>query len=54
MTTQPKPRFTTDDFKARCLKADPELEKPEVVYRFSNGAEKKSTDRQQSGVYRRP
>jgi len=54
MTTQPKPRFTTTDMKAKCLKADPELEKPEVVYRFSNGSQKTSTDRTQSGVYKRP
>jgi hypothetical protein len=56
MTTaaQPKPKFRTDDQRSRVLKLDPLFEKPEVVYRFSNGAEKVSTDRTQSGVYRRP
>ena len=52
--TQPKPTFRTDDQKSRCLKADPLLEKPEVVYKFSNGAQKTSTDRTESGVYKRP
>ena len=52
--TQPKPNFITTDFRAKCLKADPDLDKPEVVYRFSNRAEKKSTDRTESGVYKRP
>lgn len=53
MTNQPKPSNTVTDWRALCHKNDPEMEKPEVVYKFSNGKEKKSTDRAETGVYRR-
>lgn len=43
-----------NDFRAICHKMDADMEKPEIVYKFSNGVEKKSTDRTESGVYRRP
>ena len=49
-----KPNVKVTDFRAICHKLDPEMEKPEVVYKFSNGKEKKSTDRAETGVYRRP
>ena len=56
MATQPEkpPHTKVTDWNAICHKADSEMEKPEVVYKFSNGKEKKSTDRTESGVYRRP
>lgn len=49
MTNAPHNQVT--DWRALCNKADPEMEKPEVVYKFSNGKEKISTDRTDSGVY---
>ena len=52
--TQPKPSTIVTDWRAICYKIDPDMEKPEVVYKFSNGKEKKSTDRTETGVYRRP
>jgi hypothetical protein len=53
-SSQPPPHNTITDFRAICHKADPDMEKPEVVYKWSNGREKLSTDRTESGVYRRP
>lgn len=50
----PKPSTVVTDWRAICHKNDPDMEKPEVVYKFSNNKEKKSTDRTESGVYRRP
>ena len=56
MATQPEkpPHTNVTDFRAMCFKHDKDMEKVEVVYKFSNGVEKKSTDRTESGVYRRP
>lgn len=54
MATEPKPTTIVTDFRAIVLKNDPDFEKPEVVYKFSNGKEMKSTDRAQTGIYRRP
>ena len=54
MANEPKPSNTVTDWRAICYKNDAEMEKPEVVYKFSNGKEKKSTDRTENGVYRRP
>lgn len=56
MATQPEkpPHTQVTDWSALCHKHDPNMEKPEVVYKFSGGIEKKSTDRTESGVYRRP
>lgn len=51
--SQPPPTTRVTDWAALCRAADKKLDEPEVVYRFSNGAEKKSTDRTESGVYRR-
>lgn len=48
------PHTQVDDWRAKCFKVDPDMEKPEVVYKFSNGKEKTSTDRTETGVYRRP
>lgn len=56
MAAQPEkpPHTKVIDWRALCNKHDPDMEKPEVVYKFSNKREKKSTDRTESGVYRRP
>jgi hypothetical protein len=51
--SQPKPTTRITDWNAECRKADPDMDKPEVVYTFSNNKQKKSTDRTESGVYRR-
>ena len=53
MTDKRKPHFTTLNLRAEVIKKDPEFNKPEVVYRFSNGKEKTSTDRTESGIYKR-
>lgn len=37
-----------------CRKVDADMDKQEVVYEFSNKSKKLSTDRTESGVYRRP
>ena len=52
--SQPPPTTIVSDWNAMCRKVDPNMDEPEVVYKFSNGKEKKSTDRTQSGVYRLP
>ena len=52
--SQPKPTNRVTDWNAMCRKVDSEMDKPEVVYKFSNGKEKTSTDRTESGVYKRP
>lgn len=49
---QRKPKFTQTNLRAEVTKKDPDFNKPEVVYRFSNGKEKTSTDRTTSGIYR--
>lgn len=49
---QRKPHFTQITLRSLVAKKDPDFNKPEVVYRFSNGREKTSTDRTQSGIYR--
>ncbi len=51
---QPPPKTRTVNWRGEVQKADPDWQKPETVYKFSNGREFKSTDRQESGVYRRP
>ena len=53
MQDQRKPHFTQINLRALVAKKDPEFNKPEVVYKWSNGVEKKSTDRTESGIYRR-
>lgn len=53
MQDQRKPHFTSTTLRAKVAQKDPEFNKPEVVYRFSNGKEKTSTDRTESGIYRR-
>lgn len=53
-TTDNKPKYRNDDWNAMCRRLDPDMDKPEVVYKFSGNKQKKSTDRTQSGVYRRP
>jgi hypothetical protein len=47
----PKTRVT--DLNAIVRKLDPDMDKPESVYKMSNGREFKSTDRNETGVYRR-
>jgi hypothetical protein len=51
--TQPAPNTRVTDWNAMCRKVDADMDKQEVVYRFSNGKQKLSTDRTESGVYRR-
>lgn len=51
--SQPPPTTRVTDWNAMCRKVDADMDKPEVVYKFSNGKEKLSTDRTESGVYRR-
>lgn len=44
----------TIDYAALVRKNQPEEQKkPETVYQFSNGNEFKSTDNQETGIYRR-
>ncbi len=52
--SQPPPSQRIEDWGAIVRKHDKEFNKPEVVYRFSNGVKKTSTDRTESGVYKRP
>lgn len=54
MSNAPPPTTTVTDLNAICRKADPDMDKPEVVYEFSNKNKKLSTDRTESGVYKRP
>jgi len=49
----PAPSQREQNWKAWCDAADPDMEKPEVVYQFSNGVKKISTDRTTKGIYRR-
>lgn len=49
--SQPPPHTLEQSWSALCNKIDDEMDVPEVVYRFSNGEEKKSTDRTTGGVY---
>ncbi len=49
--SQPPPTLRKEDWNAIVRKHDKEFDKPEVVYRFSNDAEKISTDRTNSGIY---
>lgn len=50
--TRPPPIFRTVSWRGEVQKADPDWQKPETVYKFGK-REFKSTDRQESGVYRR-
>lgn len=52
--SQPPPTTVVTDWNAMCRKVDPDMDKPEVVYKWSNGKEKLSTDCTETGVYRRP
>ena len=47
------PTNTLTDWNTLCRKADPDMDKPEIVYEFSNKTKRVSTDRQETGVYRR-
>lgn len=49
--SQPAPSTVEQSWSALCHKLDDQMNVPEVVYRFSNGEEKKSTDRTTSGIY---
>lgn len=49
--SQPAPHTLIQSWGALCHKLDDQMNVPEVVYRFSNGEEKKSTDRTSNGVY---
>lgn len=49
----PPPTTRLKDLRAICHKLDDEMEKPEVVYTFSNGKKFESSDRSESGVYER-
>lgn len=49
----PKPTFRVTDWRAICNKIDKDMEKPEIVYEFSNGRKFESSDRSDSGVYSR-
>lgn len=53
MTDERKPHTRTINWRALVQKHDPDFNKPEVVYKWSNGKKKKSTDRTTSGIYRR-
>lgn len=48
-----KPNTIVEDMRAICHQLDSEMEKPEVVYKFSNAKQKVSTDRTEEGIYRR-
>lgn len=48
----PGTTFRNDDMRAICNRLDPDMEKPEIVYRFSNGRTFESSDRGQDGFYR--
>ena len=52
--SQPEPSNRVETWKGIVDKHDKTVNVPEVVYVFSNGVEKTSTDRTESGVYRRP
>lgn len=47
----PAPSFRVLDLSSLCHKADSEMEKPEVVYEFSNKRKFESSDRSSTGVY---
>lgn len=49
--SQPAPHTIVEDWNAICRKVDKEMDVPEVVYEFSNGTKKMSTDRTNSGIY---
>ncbi|MDH3981294.1 MAG: hypothetical protein OES84_00160 [Kiritimatiellaceae bacterium] len=50
----PKPRFRTYSIGGlvKALEKE-EFNKPQTVYTFSNGAQKKDTDRTENGFYKR-
>jgi len=52
--SQPPPSTIKEDWNAICRKLDKEMDKPEVVYEFSNSQKKLSTDRTEKGLYKRP
>lgn len=52
--TQPPPSTRVENWGAICDKLDKDMDKPEVVYEFSNGNKKTSTDRTTNGIYKRP
>lgn len=49
----PGPTFRNTDLLALCNKVDKDMEKPEIVYEFSNGRKFESSDRSETGVYTR-
>lgn len=49
----PAPSTRVVDLRAICHRLDDQMEKPEVVYTFSNGKKFESSDRSDSGVYER-
>lgn len=49
----PGASFVVTDLLAICNKVDKDMEKPEIVYEFSNGRRFESSDRSDSGVYSR-
>lgn len=54
--TQPttKPPTTREiNWKGLVAKVDPDLNKPEIAYEFSNGRKFESSDRSDTGIYER-
>jgi hypothetical protein len=49
----PGATFRHESFIAICNKVDKDMNKPEIVYEFSNGKKFESSDRGEDGVYRR-
>jgi hypothetical protein len=49
----PGPKFIVTDLRAICHKLDKDMEKPEIVYEWSNARKFESSDRSDSGVYTR-